>query len=253
MNKRYFLLKKTDFVYKIPSIQIFFGIYGWAAVSIDESDYQLIPKFDMQYFELTKSDIMGFKYFGNGKSTISVSVDDANEEINFDDYEQKRNKVKIPVTQTRYDEIVKSMKLFAKVLLEEEFDKRFQKLRYNGSFLEVQTWDLQVQEVEKYNKGQSTPLLSSIAESKQITVENLVALIQTKINDYNQSVQDLYLQLLNLKTEFNNCATIEDMNVLYAKYFGQFFYISPEYKKSHPEVFDSNGEFKFTIPISYNF
>lgn len=254
MNKRYFLLKTSDFVYKLPSITIFYGIYGWSAISIDEIDYQLIPKFDIKYYEITKSDIMGFKSFGNGRSVVSISVSDDTEDINFDDYSaNSKNKIKIPVTQTRYDQILNSMKLFSKVLLEEEFDRRFRKLRYNGSFLEAQTWDTQVQEVERYQNNQSTPLLSAIAESKQILVADLVALIQSKIDQYNQSVQDLYIQLLNLKTEFNNCATIEDINVLYTKYFGQIYYISPEYKESHPEIFDENGEYKFTIPTCYNF
>jgi hypothetical protein len=253
MNKLYFLIKTTDYIYKIPSIQIFFGIYGWSAVSIDETDYELILKFDIKYYELTKSDIMGFKYFGSGKSTVSVSIFDENEDINFDDYEISKNKVKIPVTQERYDSIVKSMKLFAKVLLEEEFDRRFNKFRYNSSFLESQTWEKQVEEVKKYHNNEDTPLLNSIVETKKISINELVSLIENKISEYELAIQDLYVQLIRLKTEFNNCAIIEDLNVLYAKYFGQFFYISEEYKKSNPEIFDENGQFKFKVPTSYNF
>jgi len=253
MNKLYFLIKTTDLIYKISSIQIFFGIYGWSAVSIDESDYQLILKFNLKYYELTKSDIIGFKNFGNAKSTVSVSIFDETEDINFDDYEEKRNKVKIPVTQGRYNSIMKSMKLFAKVLLEEEFDRRFNKLRYNGSFLESQTWELQLQELQKYHNGEETLLLNSISFTKQITIQELISSIENKKNEYDISVQNLYTQLLTLKTEFSNCVIIEELNVLYAKYFGQFFYISPEYRKSHPDIFDENGEFKFTVPISYNF
>lgn len=253
MNKIYFLLKTTNDIYKIPSIQIFFGIYGWSAISMDERDYELIPKLGLQYYELTKSDIMGFKNFGNGKSIISVSIFDESENINFEDYEISKNKVKIPVTQERYNSIMNSMKLFTKVLLEEEFDKRFNKLKYTGSFLEVQTWDTQIKEVEKYYNEEDTPLLNSIAQVKQISVQDLVNLIEIKVEEYQQSVQNLYTRLLELKTEFNNCATIEDINVLYAKYFGQLFYISSEYKESHPEIFDADGRFKFTVPISYNF
>lgn len=253
MNKHYFLLKTTDFIYKIPSIKIFFSSYGWSAVSIDENDYQLIPRFDIQYYEITKSDIMGFKYFGAGKSVVSVSVDDEEEDINFDDYEQKRNKVKVPVTQERYDQIVKSMKIFAKLLLEDEFDRRFNKLKHNGSFLEVQTWDLQVRELELYQKNEPTPLLNSIASLKGVSVSDLATLIQSKIDEYNQNVQELYLKLLELKTEFDNCAKIEELNVLYAKYFGQVYYISPEYKATRPDIFDENGEYKFPLTITYNF
>ena len=63
----------------------------------------------------------------------------------------------------------------------------------------------------------------------------------------------MYLKLLELKTEFNNCATIEELNILYAKYFGQTYYISPEYKATRPDIFDENGEYKFHLTVTYNF
>ena len=254
MKKLYFLIKTTDYIYKIESIKIFFSMYGWSAVSIDENDYQIILKFNLRYYEITKSDIMGFKSFGNARSVISVSINDKYEEdVDFDDYEIIRNKVKIPVTKERYDSIVKSMKLFSKVLLEDEYDRRFDKLRHTGSFLEMQTWNKQIEEVKKYHGGLDTPLLESIAKIKGISIKDLIIMVENKISEYEKSVNDLYLSLLNLKTEFDNCAKIEDLNVLYAKYFGQFFYIPEEYKKSNPDIFDDNGAFKFKVPISYNF
>jgi hypothetical protein len=254
MERIYLLVRTTDNLNKIPSLLAFFSLYGWSAASIKSEDYQLIIKFNIKYFEITKSNIMGFKNFGAGKSIISISVNDPTEEdINFDDYEQKKGKIKIPVTQNRYDSIVSSMKLLAKVLLEEEYDKRFIKLRYTGSELETQTWNIQLQEVEKFNLGEETPLLSAFATAKQISVEELVSLVNTKVQEYNTAVQNLMIELLTLKTEFNSATTIEDLNVLYAKYFGQQYYISDEYKQSRPDVFNENGEFKFTVPLIYNF
>ena len=254
MERIYLLVRTTDNLIKIPSLMVFFSLYGWSAASIHPQDYQLIIKFNIKYFEITKNNLMGFKNFGAGKSTISILVNDPTEEdINFDDYEQNRGKIKIPVTQNRYDSIVSSMKLLAKVLLEEEYDKRFIKLRYTGSELETQTWNIQLQEVEKFNSGQETPLLSALATAKQISVGELVSSINTKVQQYNTDVQNLMIELLTLKTEFNTAITIEDLNVLYAKYFGQQYYISKEYKESRPDVFNENGEFKFTIPLSHNF
>jgi hypothetical protein len=254
MERIYLLVRTTDNLNKIPSLLVFFSLYGWSAASIESQDYQLIIKFNIKYFEITKSNFIGFKSFGAGKSVVNISVNDPIEEdINFNDYEQNRGKIKIPVTQSRYDSIVSSMKLLAKVLLEEEYDKRFIKLRYTGSELETQTWNIQLQEVEKFNSGQETPLLSAFATAKQISIEELVSTINTKVQEYNSAVQNLMIELLTLKTEFNTAITIEDLNVLYAKYFGQQYYISEEYKESRPDVFDENGQFKFTIPLVHNF
>jgi len=251
--KLFFLIKTTDSMYKLPSIKVYFGVYGWSAISIDVSDYQLFPRLGIKYYELDESLMKGFKNFGNSKSTVNISVQDEDEELDFNDYEVKRGKVKINVTQERYNSIMGAMQIFAKVLLEEEFDKRFEKLRYTGSKLEMQTWENQVKEIAKFNNNEETPLLTAIATAKGIEVSDLVATIQTKIAEYEQKVQDLYTQLITLKTEFSNCAIIEEINILYTKYFGQQFYISPEYRAEHPEIFDDNGQYKFTIPVTYNF
>jgi hypothetical protein len=253
MNKLYFLIKTNDLMYKLPSFKEYFGIYGWTVIGINPSDYQFFPRFDIHYYELDESLVKGFKNFGNAKSTVSVSIFDEDEDLDFDDYEVKRDKVKIQITQERYDSIMKAMKLFAKVLLEEEFDKRFEKLRYTGCKLEMQTWEEQVKEILKFNDQQETPLLSAIATAKGIELSELVLSIETKLVEYKQKVQTLYTDLIKLKTEFSNCVIIEELNILYTKYFGQQFYISPEYRTEHSETFNENGEYKFTVPITYNF
>lgn len=243
MKKFYLLVRTSDDLYRFSSIKILLSIHGWSCIIIDEYDYQLIIRLGMNYFEISESDMMGFSNFGNSKKIKTTSLVDEN----------NITKIKVPVTQELYDSTLNSMKIFAKVLLEEEFDKRFNKLRYNGSKLEVETWSQQADEVEKYHSGNETPLLNLISESKQISLQELVNLIEIKIQEYNNCIKNLYIELVSLKTEFNNCATIEDINVLYAKYFGQFFYISPEYKQNDSEIFNENGEFKFKVPISYGF
>ena len=250
---KYCLVRNSDLLHKIPSKRFYFGAYGWSAISIEDSDYQLFSKFCIKYYELDESLMKGFKNFGNSKSTVSISIHDEDEDLDFNDYEIKRDKVKIKVTQERYDSIMGAMKIFAKVLLEEEFDRRFEKLRYTGCKLEMETWNKQVAEIAKYNNGEETPLLTAIATAKGIEVSAFVTSIQTKIAEYEQKVQELYTQLITLKTEFSNCAIIEEISILYTRYFGQQFYISPEYKADHPETFDETGRYTFTVPVTYNF
>jgi hypothetical protein len=258
MEPMYLLVKTDDVLDNIPNIRVFFAICGWSIVRIEERYYQLIIKFGIHYYELTKDDVMGFKSFGESRSFYKVELSDDEEDLDANDYDVKNleeniKKVAIPVTERKFNAIINSMKLFAKILLEEEFDKKFEKLRYTFSKLELKTWDKQLEEVIKYNNGEDTPFLTLLAEAKQITIEQLVSAINFKVDEYNLAVQNLFINLTQLKTEFNTTQSIEDINVLYAKYFGQIFRISPEYRQAHPDIFDENGEFKFTIPLAYNF
>lgn len=255
MNRIYFLIRTTDELFKIPDIKIFFGIFGWSVISIDAIYYQLIAKFNLNYFELEENDIFGFRFFGDSRPIIKFRPTSEDKDLvsNDYDYDQGYQKVKFAVTEIQSNSIMKAMKLFAKVLLEEEFDKRYNKLRYDGCNLEVQTWKDQIEESQKFLKGEPTPLLNLLANLKGITVEKLVIAINSKVRQNNQTIQNLFIQLVQLKTEFNNCATIEDINVLYFKYFGQQFNISFEYRKKRPDIFDENGNFIETIPLHYNF
>jgi hypothetical protein len=250
MEKIYLLVRLNNYIIRIPSVRIYFSSCGWAAISLDKNDYQVITKFGIYYYEITQKDAVGFKHFGDGRSIVSISAQDLEEDTyvsgNFD-------KIKIEVTQDRYDCIVNSMKLFAKVILEDEFDKKYHKLRNNSSALETQTWKIQLEEVEKFNSEEETPLLSSLAEAKGISVKELVDLINQKSQENQSDVKNLFIELVKLKTEFDNCNSIDDLNVLYAKYFGLVFQILSEYKESRPDIFDKNGEFLFQVPLINNF
>jgi hypothetical protein len=252
MENIFYIVKTTDDLYKIPDLKIYFTNYGWTVVSFDKKYSDLFVSSKFKYFELSYDDILGFKAFGDMRSEIKVMADDEIEQP-YIPLGTESIRVKIPVTEHRYNCILNSMKLFATILLEEEFDDRFNKLKLNFSELEKQTWEQQLQEVKNYENKLETPLLNSISKAKNITTDELVNLIVQKKLEYDQKSSELFVKLIELKTTFKDVNEIENMNLLYAKYFNIQLSFTQEYKESHPEIFNENGGFIVPLGVGYNF
>jgi hypothetical protein len=252
MENLFYLVKTSDDLYKIPDIKIYFVNYGWTVIGFDKKYYDMFVSFGLKYFELTKDNVLGYKSFGDMRAEIKVLVDDELEQ-EYIPGGIEANRVKIPVTEHRYNCILNSMKSFAITILEEEFDKRFKKLHLDFSDLEKQTWDKQLEEVELYHKGKETSLLNSLAKTKNISVEDYVKLIEDKKAKYDSKVSELFVSLQSLKTTFKDVNAIEDMNLLYAKYFSIQLAFTDEFKKSRPDIFNEKGSFIIPLGIGYNF
>lgn len=217
--KKYFIAKNGSNISNLSSYITYGSILDWVSFSIDEKDYDSLMSFNQKINEVTKDiAVFGMRSFGDIRNEIKVSVADAEENIEFEDipslqeYEQNSFKVKIPVTKKRYNAIMSAMKLIAKLIIEDVFDKKFISLDYNVSWLEKKCWEYQLELDEEF--------ISSIAESKTISVDQLINIIQESKRSYDNKVKDLYLSMLNLKQKFYDCKTINELNVLFEDYMG---------------------------------
>lgn len=252
METLFYLVKTSDTLYSIPEIKIYFTNYGWSVVGFDKKYYDLFISSGLKYFELTKDDMLGYKSFGDMRSEIKVLVDDELEE-EYIPGGSESNRVKIPVTEHRYNCILNSMKNFAVTLFEEEFDNRYKKLHLDFSDLETQTWERQLKEVELFDLDEETPLINSLAEAKNITTEEYVNLIKKRKTEYDDKINNLFVSLQSLKTIFKTCSTIEELNLLYAKYFSMHLPFTDEFKQAHSEIFNEKGNFIEPIGVGYKF
>jgi hypothetical protein len=252
MENLFYLVKTSDYFYKIPDVKIYFVNYGWTVIGFDKKYYDLFVSFGLKYFELTKDDVLGYKSFGDMRAEIKVLTDDELEQ-EYIPGGIEANQIKIPVTEHRYNCILNSMKNFAITLFEEEFDKRFKKLQLDFSELEKQTWEKQLEEVKLFYDGKPTPLIESLAEAKGISVEEYVLSIEETKEKYDNKTNTLFVELQSLKTTFKNVDIIEDMNLLYAKYFSIQLAFTNEFKQSRPDIFNDKGNFIEPLNIGYNF
>ena len=110
------------------------------------------------------------------------------------------------------------MKLAAKLIIEDEFDRKFLTLKSRNSKLEQFLWDAQVR--ESNNLEGETPVLDSIAAAKGEKVADVAASVLANQTAFKDKVILLNAEMLKVKTEFKNCATIKELNLLWQKYMG---------------------------------
>ena len=120
MEKLYFLVKEKDTV-DIPTTRSFFSFSGWNVISIDKTFYSMFLGLDYKFIELSREDILGYKLFGECRAVTKVASGDEEEDVPYNNDEVK---IKVEVSKSRLDLILHSMKQFAVILLEEEFDKK---------------------------------------------------------------------------------------------------------------------------------
>ena len=176
--------------------------------SIDEDWVRDLNKLSGSYEEVTE-DVgrWGVKHFGEVRAKVKVTDEDPLSED--DDYalealDDGRTVVEMP--QERYDAAIEFMKVAAKLIIEDEYDRKFLTLKAEESKLEQYLWDAQITEAN--NLEGETPLLNSIATAKGIAVSEVASSVLAGNKTFNDKVKALYDSMLALKQEFKSCATI---------------------------------------------
>ena len=127
-------------------------------------------------------------------------------------------KTVVTLPQERIDAAIAFMKVAAKLIIEDEYDRKFLTLKAEESKIEQYLWDAQITEAN--NLEGETPLLNSIATAKGIAVSDVATAVLAGNKTFNDKVKALYDSMLVLKQEFKSCATIKELNVLWQKYMG---------------------------------
>lgn len=216
--KRYFIAKNNSAYSSLNSYFPYGSILGWDSFSIDEKELDNLMSINFKINEVDKDvAIFGIRSFGDIRPEIKIGISDYSENAEFDDiptveeYLSNYSKVKIPVSEKRYDTIVKTMKLIAKLIIEDVFEKRFDSLDYNVTSLEKYSWNYQ---------STDDNFLKSISTIKNTSVEDLKKSIEISKKQYELKSKELYLNMISLKQKFYNCSTIKELNVLFEDYMG---------------------------------
>lgn len=129
-------------------------------------------------------------------------------------------KVAIPFDQQRKDATVIAMKSVAKAVVEEEFDNRLAKLDLNNILEEV-TFVYQWEEAKAWEADNTAevPILTALATARGLTVEEMVAKINTARVSHKTKVTKLLQKMAEVKSAYKSCTTIKEMNRFYEDYF----------------------------------
>lgn len=221
MTKRYFVGKLPDLT-KLLTYQPINSVLDWYVFSLDSEDVNGINSLSDRFVEMDKEmAVFGMRSLGDIRSTIKVPADDLKNEADFDnlsyaDMAPEGPKVAVPVTQKRYDTILRTMKFLAKLIVEQTFEQRFLALDEGVSALEKKTWEYQNDDVDNNNDY----IIRELSVAKGVAPVDLKTKIQEKRNAYNRNVKALYIKSSEIKKEFSDCDTIRKINRLYENYLG---------------------------------
>ena len=220
MTTKYYIARHCPRITELPTANLIFNQYGVTVFSISEEWVRDLNKISGSYEEVSE-DIgrWGTKHFGEVRAVVKVTDDDPlseDDEYALEQLEDGRTKVELP--QERYDAAIAFMKVAAKLIIEDEYDRKFLTLKAEESKLEQYLWDAQITEAN--NLEGETPLLNSIATTKGITVSEVAKSVLAGNKAFNEKVQTLYTAMLALKKEFQDCTTVRQLNVLWQKYMG---------------------------------
>ena len=220
MTTKYYIARHCPRITELPTANLTFNQYGVTVFSIENEWIRDLNKLSGSYEEVSE-DVgkWGVKHFGEVRAIVKVTNDDPlseDEEYALEQLPDGRTKVELP--QERYDAAISFMKTAAKLIIEDEYDRKFLTLKAEESKLEQYLWSTQITEAN--NLEGETPLLNSIATTKGITVSEVAKSVLAGNKTFNEKVQTLYTAMLALKKEFQDCTTVRQLNVLWQKYMG---------------------------------
>ena len=116
------------------------------------------------------------------------------------------------------------MFIYAREIVQDEFERRFLRMRPGGT-VEAVSWESQKHEAREWlaqrgQNGSRTPFLDYLAQEHGKDKTELANRILEKAEAYQDALSDLLVQEQKIVKDFKNCTTVWDMNIKYEQYFG---------------------------------
>ena len=219
VKRKYYLARHCPEIDVLNTVDLMWNYMGVTVFSIEETWVRDVLKLTRSYEEITE-DVgrWGVKHFGEIRAVVKVTDEDPLSDDDLYKVSQSGPKTAIELPQERIDAAITFMKLSAKLIIEDEYDRKFLSLKAEDSKLEQYFWNAQVTEAN--NLEGETPILNSIATAKGIAVSDVAASVLTGNKAFNEKALALYDAMVTLKQKFTDCATIKELNVLWEDYLG---------------------------------
>lgn len=226
------VLDTTQFIDDADSRLVFKEMYelqNLACIQISDELFGIFSKlWTGKYIEIEEQQAkLGSSLFAEvrdyGKVWESTAVNDTGEYREGVDYPEF-GKVAIEMTPEIKESVLDFMKIFAKELIEDEYERRFINLR-NTNMLEASSWEIQKHEAREWltyqgADGHVTPFLDYLATEKELDKTELANKILTKAEAYQDNLSTMLVAMQKLIKKFQTAATIKDINILYEDYLG---------------------------------
>ena len=131
------------------------------------------------------------------------------------------HKIKYALTDTDKSNGMEFLKIYNKLVLDRIYKKRLKEEQLHISEIESLSWDQQRKEAEAYNADNtaSTPLLTKLAEARDITIAQMVSKVDTAIEKYYEKLAVLLAKKQKVEAELRACTTLLELHVVNAHRF----------------------------------
>jgi hypothetical protein len=111
---------------------------------------------------------------------------------------------------------------------------------------------MQVEEATKYlaDNTTPTPLLKSLADSREITVEEMANKVVEKSTAFRNEISNLLITQQTINKKIEQCSNIRELNKFFEDYFGIEM---PRQQASEEGLTNENGERTHTIDYGIKF
>lgn len=161
---------------------------------------------------------LAWKFFSLNREYINVRPGTLqNDQLQIaESAETADQKVRYYLTDQDKVNATEFMKAVMRLLLDDVYDKRFIQANLEVSGLESSTWKQQEQEARAYttDSNSNVPMLTSLAEARDITVAEMAAKVLAAVDKYNSTVAQLLANKQAVEKEIKQCQSIHDCNKL---------------------------------------
>jgi hypothetical protein len=157
-------------------------------------------------------------------------------------------------TDAEFEAAIGLQKIILTANVEDVFDVRFKALSKNKPEMEASTWSAQSKEANAYKADNTvdTPVLTKLAEIRDITVSDLADKIIIKETEYNIAVAELLGQQQKIIDEIKACTEIWELLKWNEDNFGVQAPIA-NIKDHWPDMIDENDVRKEPVEHSIKF
>lgn len=202
-----------------------FSLMHFSCVEVSETIYNIIYKeWQSKYKEVSREQaINGSNFFSEVRQYGKVLSTTDNQGYAYTPATPGL-KVEVELTDNIRKEIVDFMCIFAKEIIQDEYNTRFRILS-DTSDLERASWEIQKHEAREWltykgEEGHKTLFLDYLSDQKFISKDILSNKILEKAEEWEDKLSTMLVDYQVLIKKFESCNSVWDINILYEDYLG---------------------------------
>lgn len=202
-----------------------FSLMHFSCIEVSETIFNTIYKeWQLKYKEVSREQaINGSNFFSEVRPYGKVLATTSDQGFAYTPASPGL-KVQVELTDDIRKEIVDFMCIFAKEIIQDEYNTRF-KILSDTSDLERASWEIQKHESREWitykgTEGHRTPFLDYLATEKNIDKDLLAIKILEKAEEWEDKLSTMLVNYQVLIKKFESCNSVWDINILYEDYLG---------------------------------